>query len=108
MPVLTPEQIAEKQKEISEWTLDPASNTISTALEFSSPDQAQDFVNAVAEIGMEANHNPDIYWYDARFVQVMLTTKDAGGLTELDFELAKQIDAMLNGAGAELPAEDLA
>lgn len=98
MPKLSPEQIAELLKSTPEWNHDPAANTISTALEFSEPDQALDFVNAVAEISLAANHNPDIYWYDARFVQVMFTTKDAGGLTNADFELAQQIDTLLQEA----------
>ena len=39
------------------------------------------------------NHHPDIYnsWATVRLV---LTTHDKGGLTNLDFELAKKIDAV--------------
>jgi 4a-hydroxytetrahydrobiopterin dehydratase len=100
MQPLPPEQVAELLKSTPEWNHDPAANTISTALEFSEAEQALDFVNAVAEIGLAANHNPDIYWYDVRFVQVMFTTKDAGGLTTVDFELAGQIDTLLQEAAA--------
>lgn len=51
------------------------------------------FVNAIAEIAEAAQHHPDI---DIRWnkVTLALTTHDAGGLTEKDFALAKQCDAL--------------
>jgi len=52
------------------------------------------FVNAVAGLAEEAWHHPDI---DIRWnkVTVMLTTHDADGLTEKDFDLARKFDALL-------------
>lgn len=49
------------------------------------------FVNNVAELAEQAQHHPDI---DVRWnkVTLALTTHDAGGLTEKDFELARQFD----------------
>jgi 4a-hydroxytetrahydrobiopterin dehydratase len=49
------------------------------------------FVNGVAKLAEKAWHHPDI---DIRWNQVTLTltTHDAGGLTEKDFNLAKQFD----------------
>jgi len=54
---------------------------------------AMAFVNAVAEIAEAAQHHPDI---DVRWnkVTLALTTHDAGGLTDKDFALAKQCDAL--------------
>ena len=54
---------------------------------------AMKFVNAIAEIAEAAQHHPDI---DIRWnkVTLALTTHDAGGLTEKDFALAKQCDAL--------------
>ena len=51
------------------------------------------FVNAVAEPAEKANHHPDI---DIRWnkVTLVLSTHDAGGLTEKDFSLAKQFDRL--------------
>lgn len=48
------------------------------------------FVNRVAEHADSMNHHPDI---DIRYnrVQLVLTTHDAGGLTDLDYELAALI-----------------
>jgi 4a-hydroxytetrahydrobiopterin dehydratase len=49
------------------------------------------FVNAVAELAEQAWHHPDI---EIRWNQVTLTltTHDAGGLTEKDFDLAQKFD----------------
>jgi 4a-hydroxytetrahydrobiopterin dehydratase len=51
------------------------------------------FVNAVAKRAEKAWHHPDI---DIRWnkVTLALTTHDQGGLTEKDFALAKQFDAL--------------
>jgi hypothetical protein len=52
------------------------------------------FVKQVAAKAQKLNHPPDI---DIRFdkVMLMLTTHDEGGITEMDFALAKQCDAVL-------------
>lgn len=53
------------------------------------------FVNKLAPLAEAAGHHPDVLLtYPA--VRIALVTHDAGGLTEKDFALAKQIDA-LNG-----------
>jgi 4a-hydroxytetrahydrobiopterin dehydratase len=54
---------------------------------------AMGFVNSVALLAEKANHHPDI---DIRWNKVTLTlsTHSAGGLTEKDFSLATQIDAL--------------
>jgi len=51
------------------------------------------FVNAVAALAEQAQHHPDL---DVRWnkVTLALTTHDAGGLTEKDFALARQCDAL--------------
>ena len=49
------------------------------------------FVNRVAGLADAADHHPDILVeYDK--VTLTLSTHSAGGLTELDFALARQID----------------
>jgi len=54
---------------------------------------ALDFVVAVGGLAEEADHHPDIdiRW---RTVRLALVTHDAGGITELDFSLARAIDAL--------------
>jgi 4a-hydroxytetrahydrobiopterin dehydratase len=53
--------------------------------------EALAFVNRVGDLAERAGHHPDI---DIRYnaVTLVLTTHDAGGLTEKDFGLAREID----------------
>ena len=53
---------------------------------------AMTFANRVAGIAEAQNHHPDIL-VRYREVTLTLSTHDAGGLTERDFRLARQIDA---------------
>lgn len=52
-----------------------------------------DFVNEVAQLAEKNNHHPDMLVQWSKVV-VTLSTHDAEGLTEKDFNLAKQIDAL--------------
>jgi 4a-hydroxytetrahydrobiopterin dehydratase len=56
--------------------------------------EAIDFVTRIADRAEAANHHPDI---DVRWrtVRIALTTHDAGGLSDLDFDLATEIEACL-------------
>jgi 4a-hydroxytetrahydrobiopterin dehydratase len=53
-----------------------------------------DFVNQVARLAEEANHHPDIRigW---RRVTLNLSTHSKGGLTALDFALARKVEALV-------------
>lgn len=52
------------------------------------------FVTRIADRAEAANHHPDL---DIRYraVRVALSTHDAGGLTDKDFDLAAEIEACL-------------
>ena len=52
------------------------------------------FVNAVGVLAQEMDHHPDI---DIRWnvVTLRLSTHTAGGITRLDLELARRIDALV-------------
>ena len=51
------------------------------------------FVNAIAALAEETGHHPDI---DIRWrnVIIFLTTHEAGGVTELDLDLARRIEGL--------------
>ena len=68
-----------------------AGNEIAKTFSFSSFRDSIVFVNRVATIADDVDHHPDI---DIRYNKVMLsvTTHDAGGLTENDFDLAQRVD----------------
>jgi len=52
------------------------------------------FVNRVAEAAEEANHHPDIMVHGWNKVRLSLTNHSAGGLTAVDFDMAKRFDAL--------------
>ena len=67
-------------------------------------------VNTVGHLAEAAWHHPDLAVAYAS-VTVKLMTHDAGGITEKDFELARQIDAVVGwrpapGAALEGPPDD--
>jgi 4a-hydroxytetrahydrobiopterin dehydratase len=67
---------------------------IEKAFELPTFPEAIEFVRRVADRAEAANHHPDI---DIRWrkVRIALTTHDAGGLTDLDFQLATETEACL-------------
>jgi 4a-hydroxytetrahydrobiopterin dehydratase len=52
------------------------------------------FVGRVADLAEEANHHPDIA-ISYKKVTLRWTTHSAGGLTDLDYELASRTDALV-------------
>lgn len=73
------------------WDL--VDGTLVTTVECPSFAAALDFVVAVGRLAEEADHHPDIdiRW---RTVRLVLVTHDAGGITRLDLEMARAIDAL--------------
>jgi 4a-hydroxytetrahydrobiopterin dehydratase len=53
------------------------------------------FVNRVAEVAERANHHPDILLHGWNKVRLTLSTHSQGGLTDVDFELADQVDLLV-------------
>jgi 4a-hydroxytetrahydrobiopterin dehydratase len=91
MEKLSPEKIEAALATVPAWKKQGA--TITRTYSFKDFPAAVKFVNAVAELAEQAWHHPDI---DIRWnkVTLALTTHDAGGLTEKDFELARKFDAL--------------
>lgn len=88
--VLDPEEISRQLQDLPDWTLD--GDQIVADFEFENFGAAMVFVNRTAEQAEEANHHPDI---DIRWnkVHLVLTSHDAGGLTQRDIELAHRISS---------------
>lgn len=63
--------------------------------EFENFADALSFVNRVGAVAEERDHHPDVLlgWGYAEF---FLTTHDAGGITERDFDLARAIENIRN------------
>src|SRR5262245_47946840 len=80
-------------EEVPKWKL--SDNSIERTLTFEGFSAAIEFVVRVAKEAEEMNHHPDI---EIRWnkVKLVLSTHSAGGLTDMDFLLARKIDK-LNG-----------
>ena len=91
MKKLTSAQIKKSLPSVPDWK--KKSDAISRTYQFKDFPAAIKFVNALAKLAEKSNHHPDI---DIRWnkVTLVLSTHDAGGLTEKDFSLAKQFDRL--------------
>lgn len=90
MQTLSEEQIQTRlEDEIADWSM--IKDAIQRTYQFSDFKQSMEFVNKVAEAAEDAQHHPDIL---IRYNKVSLTlsTHDAGGVTEKDFDLARKAD----------------
>ena len=84
-------EINQKIQSLPEWTREEA--VISRTFEFPNFVEAIAFVNQLVEPAEAAGHHPDIA-ISYNKVTVSLTTHDAGGLTQKDFDLAETISQL--------------
>jgi 4a-hydroxytetrahydrobiopterin dehydratase len=91
MPLLSHDKIEKELATLKSWTL--VEKEISKTFDKDDFVHAMGFVNSVALLAEKANHHPDI---DIRWNKVTLTlsTHTAGGLTEKDMHLAKEIEGL--------------
>ena len=88
---LTSDEIAAQLSDLADWAGDTVA--LRRSVEFADFPTAIAAVGRVAEIAEEMNHHPDIdiRW---RTVTFSLATHSAGGVTQLDVELAHRIDGV--------------
>lgn len=89
--LLEESRVVEQLAAVPEWTREGAE--LVRVFKFPSYMAGIDFVTRVAELAEEANHHPDMQvgW---RKVTLRLSTHSKGGLTDLDFALARKVDAL--------------
>jgi len=91
--LLEDDDLSAALKKCPEWEYEKKSLT--RTVEFEEFMDAIDFVNDLAEIAEEAQHHPLITINHTK-VALKLTTDDAGGVTELDIELAQRVDNLVD------------
>jgi 4a-hydroxytetrahydrobiopterin dehydratase len=77
----------------SDWTRE--GDEIVRDWKFKDFGEAVAFVNRVADAAEAANHHPDILLYGWNKVKLSLTNHSAGGLTEVDFDMAARFDRLV-------------
>lgn len=86
--LLTEIEIKEQVQSLQGWTMEAGKLTL--IRKFNDFIQAIEFVNKLVEPSEAIEHHPDIE-ISYNKVRISLTTHDAGGLTQKDFDLARTI-----------------
>ena len=91
---LSETEIETALKDLNGWKIEAVD--LKKRFDFENFARALDFVNQAGALAEAADHHPDITfgWGYAEFA---ITTHDTGGLTQNDFDLAKEIDELRNG-----------
>lgn len=91
MKVMTENEVIKYLESLDEWQLD--GNAIIREWIFKDFIEAMDFINIIAVIAENHNHHPEIYNVYNR-VSLRFNTHDAGGITEKDINIAKEINKL--------------
>ena len=88
---LSAEEIVEKFGELKTWVLIEEKAVITKRFTFKNFAESLNFVNKAGEIAERLDHHPDIL-FGWGYAEFFITTHDAGGLTQKDFQLARAIN----------------
>lgn len=89
--LLPADAVAAALRDLDGWSLAADGGSISRRFEFRNFSEAFAFMTRAALAAEKLDHHPD--WSNVyRTVEVTLSTHDAGGLTDLDFELARRMN----------------
>lgn len=88
---LSEQELHRRLSSVPDWSL--VDGALYRRFEFKDFVQAFSFMTAAALVAEAKNHHPD--WRNVyRVVEVRLSTHDAGGITDLDFEVAQQLNSL--------------
>lgn len=88
---LTDAQIQENLAQVDGWTIE--NGKLHKEFQFDNFVSAFGFMTQLALVAESLNHHPE--WFNVyNRVTIDLTTHDAGGISELDFQWAKQADTI--------------
>jgi len=93
-PRLSPDDVTTALSALPLWS--GGEDGIERTLELPTFRSAVEAISMVADVAEQLDHHPDmdLRW---RKVRVAVVTHSAGGLTELDLELARRVDALFPG-----------
>lgn len=93
-PRLSPDEITAALRELPQWSGD--ADGIRRTVALPSFRDAVAAIVSIADVAEEMDHHPDVdlRW---RTLHIAVVTHSAGGVTALDLELARRIDALLPG-----------
>ncbi len=90
---LNEEERAAALDALDEWDFDEARDAITRSFTFADFSEAFAFMTRVALLAEKADHHPE--WSNIwNRVDILLTTHDAGGLSQRDVDMAEAIDLL--------------
>ncbi|MEM3670734.1 MAG: 4a-hydroxytetrahydrobiopterin dehydratase [Thermoprotei archaeon] len=89
MPKLSSEEISQELKSMKGWSIHRGK--LHKEYEFEDFESAMAFISRIAPLAAKMDHHPDIF-NSYNKVVIDLVTHEESGVTEKDFQLAKQID----------------
>lgn len=87
-------EVLERLKSLPGWSVE--GNALQKTFEVADFVAAVDLVNKIVPIAEELEHHPDVTIRNYNRVTLSLTTHDTGGVTELDFALARRIEELIS------------
>jgi len=92
---LSDEDRAEALDALDEWDYDEGRDAITRKFLFADFSEAFAFMTRVALLAEKADHHPE--WSNVwNRVEILLTTHDAGGLSQRDVDMAEAIDLLVD------------
>jgi len=93
-PRLSPDEVATALSGLPDWSGDSAG--IRRSVQLPTFRDAVAAIGSIADVAEEMDHHPDIdlRW---RTLHITLVSHSADGVTDLDLQLARRIDALLPG-----------
>ncbi len=90
-----PQTLAQHLQNLDGWTAANNREAIQNNFKFKNFNEAWAFMNRIALLAEKMNHHPE--WFNIyNRVDITLTTHDAGGVSERDIKMAKEIDKFAN------------
>ena len=84
-------EVSKKLKRLSGWKMARGRNAITKTFKFDSFVSAFNWMTAIAFYAEQKNHHPE--WFNIyNNVEVTLSTHDVSGVTQLDIDMAKQMN----------------
>ena len=91
MKKLSKTEVTNKLKKLSGWKLVKGRNAISKTFNFKNFTEAFGWMTSMALYAEKKDHHPE--WFNVySTVEVTLSTHDAGGVTNLDLDMAREMN----------------
>ncbi len=88
---LTAAKIEKNLADVRDWTV--SNEKLIKRFTFKNFNEALAFINRIGAIAETQDHHPDIL-FGWGYVEIFITTHDAGGITQRDFKLARAIETL--------------